>query len=119
MSSRNRRTPLMERLTNNLVIRYKIGRVDIDELYRAEEASWLWLAVSEEIRLLSPEQLGRLASDGLSLADSGSHDRTALYHVHLATWLDKRSSGLELLQRIAATAVIARLVDRFPRFAQK
>ena len=80
-------------------------------------AQGLYRTRSEEIKAqlhrMRPETLGKIAAHGAGYRDVSP--RTALYQVHLESYLDKYASGMELLEEIACTAIVAEMTDILER----
>ena len=81
------------------------------------------MVVRGEMRKMRPETLGKISVRGLSKDDprterqprrSGVTDqgRTSLYSVHCGSYLDKYSSGRNILIELAVTAIVAEMTDQ-------
>ena len=65
-----------------------------------------WDLVCSEVAKLSPAELGIIAATGKTYGPES--DGVSLYEVHCGgTYIGKYKSGIELLQTIAATALVA------------
>lgn len=67
----------------------------------------LFCRVEELVRGLGDATLGIIAACG-----SSDPNCTPLYNVHCGTWIGKYSSGRQILERVAATAIVAVISDR-------
>lgn len=70
-------------------------------------------AIRTRLKRWSDESLGRVAACGRAFGDpfDGRKAPHSLYAVHCSDWLDKYASGRDLLEAIAATAIIAAMCD--------
>ncbi len=75
----------------------------------------------KRVKEMRPGTLGIIAASGAAWSPGGQ--RTALYEVHCAAYIDKYGSGRKALQVLAMTAIVAEmwdiLVSRDPRRADR
>lgn len=90
------------------LLREGVTPADVAGSMRGAEGD-LFCRVEELVRQLGDATLGIIAACG-----SSDPSRTTLYSVHCGTWIGKYSSGRQILERVAATAIVAVISDRVP-----
>ena len=101
--------PVELELVVAVLLREGVTSDDVAGSMRGPEGD-LFRRVEAIVAQLSPATLGIIAACG----SKGPSDCTTLYQVHCGTWIGKYSSGREILERVAATAIVAVISDRVP-----
>lgn len=70
----------------------------------------LWCRASELVKTLGPASLGIIAASGFGY--EADRPGTALYQVHCGSYIGKYRSGRQILETVAATAIVAAIADR-------
>lgn len=88
------------------LLREGVTSADVAGSMRGPEGD-LFRRVEELVRPLGDATLGIIAACGSSDPNS-----TSLYQVHCGTWIGKYCTGRHILERVAATAIVAVISDR-------
>lgn len=98
---------LLDDIVDGLIRRHEIVRGDLTTVFSGKviPLNMGWNGKVEQIALAKAQTLGAETLARIVFAEPNAD----LYGVHCGTWLGKYESGPDLLQQIAATAIVCRI----------